>query len=249
MSRQSCSCVPAVATRTQPRAALAPPNSLYQWREGTRYLRYDLSPKTAVCECRWSRTWLQRVPYYSNAASASDTSSVTVDTSPGASRVMATTPPVGAQPRGNSLRAVATTASYRGCINWKEAKAALAKRAPGVRKSAATSQSAAPKAQRAGPSAEQRDLGEVWNHVVLGGRVVKATTTPTPNPKPTPQPVRKAPSQPKVTTTRKTAGPKKPKPKSPAATKPAAVKTKKKAAAIDKTAAAKPSTPELVVPT
>ena len=38
------------------------------------------------------------------------------------------------------------TASYRGCIKWKEARAALAKRAPeGVRKSAATSQSPAPK--------------------------------------------------------------------------------------------------------
>jgi hypothetical protein len=52
------------------------------------------------------------------------------------------------------------TASYRGCIKWKEAKAALAKRAlEGVRRSAATSHSAAPKAQRAGPSAEQMHLG------------------------------------------------------------------------------------------
>jgi hypothetical protein len=53
------------------------------------------------------------------------------------------------------------TASYRGCVKWKEAKAALAKRAPeGVRKSAATSRSAATKAHRAGPSSEQTDLGE-----------------------------------------------------------------------------------------
>ena len=89
------------------------------------------------------------------------------------------------------------TASYRGCIKWKEAKAALGKRAPGVRKSAATSQSAAPKAQGAGPSAEQTELGEVWNHVFRGGRVVKATTTPKSNPKPTSQPVTEVPSQPK----------------------------------------------------
>ena len=116
------------------------------------------------------------------------------------------------------------TASYRGCIKWIEAKAALAKRAPeGVQKSPATSQSAVPRAQQAGPSAEQTDLGEAWNHVG-GGRVVKATT-PTPNPKPTPQPVTEAPSQPKVTGTRKKAGPKKPKAKSAAATKPAAGKT------------------------
>jgi hypothetical protein len=141
------------------------------------------------------------------------------------------------------------TASYRGCIKWKEGKAAIAKRAPeGALKSAATSHSAAPKAQRAGPSAEQRDLGEGCNHVVRGGRVVKATTTPPPNPKPSPQPVTEAPSQPKGTATRETAGSKEPKPTSTAATKPAAGKTKKKAASV-KTAAAKPTTPDLVVPT
>ena len=55
-------------------------------------------------------------------------------------------------------------------------------------------------------------------------------------------------SQPNVTATRKTAGPKKPKPKFAAATKLAAGKAKKKAAASVKTAAAKPSTRELVVP-
>jgi hypothetical protein len=67
------------------------------------------------------------------------------------------------------------TASYRGCVKWKEAKAALTKRTPeSVRKSAATNRSAAPKAQQAGPSAEQTDLGEGWNLVVRGGRVVKA---------------------------------------------------------------------------
>ena len=68
------------------------------------------------------------------------------------------------------------TTTYRGCIKWKEAKAALAKRAPErVRKSAATNQSAAPKAQGAGPSAEQTDLGEVWNHVVRGGVLLRPT--------------------------------------------------------------------------
>ena len=45
------------------------------------------------------------------------------------------------------------------------------------------------------------------------------------------------------------AGPKKPEPKSTAATKPAAGKSKKKAAASVNTAAAKPTTPDLVVPT
>ena len=107
MSRQSCSCVPAVETRTQPRTALLPPTSLYQWRGDPRCLRYDLSLISAVCKCRLSRTWLQRVPCNANAESASDTRSVTADTSPSALRVVAPTSSVGAQPRGNSLSAVA----------------------------------------------------------------------------------------------------------------------------------------------
>jgi hypothetical protein len=119
------------------------PTSLYQWREGPRFPRCDLSPISAVCECRWSRTWLPRARCNANAAGASGTRSVTADTCPGASLEVAPTSPVGAQPRGNSLSAVpsvANTASYRGCVKWKEAKAAFVKRAPeGVRKSAATS--------------------------------------------------------------------------------------------------------------
>ena len=95
---------------------------------------------------------------------------------------------------------------------------------------------------------EQTHPGEGWNHVVRGGGAVKATTTPTPNPKPTPQQVTEAPSHAKVTATRKKAGPKKSKPKPPPPTKPASGKAKKKAGAIVKTAAAKPTTPELVVP-
>ena len=143
------------------------------------------------------------------------------------------------------------TANYWGCVKWKEARAALAKqaseRAP---KNATTGHPAAPKAQRAGPSAEQMDLGEGWNYVVRGGRVIKATTTaPPPNPNPSPQPVTEAPEQPKLTATRKTARPKKPEHKSTAATKPAAGKSKKKAATSVKTAAAKPTTPDMVVPT
>ena len=47
------------------------------------------------------------------------------------------------------------TALYRGCNKWKEAKAVLAKQVPeGGRKSDATGHPAAPKARRAGPSAE-----------------------------------------------------------------------------------------------
>ena len=39
----------------------------------------------------------------------------------------------------------------------------------------AAGQPAAPKAQKARPSDQQMDLGEAWNHVVLGARVFKAT--------------------------------------------------------------------------
>jgi hypothetical protein len=83
------------------------------------------------------------------------------------------------------------TASYRGCVKWKEAKAALTKQAPErPGKSAATDRPVAPKAQRAGPTVEQMDLGEGWNHIVRG-RVVKATNPP-PNSNPSPQPVTEA---------------------------------------------------------
>ena len=85
----------------------------------------------------------------------------------------APTSPVDALPRGSSLCAVAAGKPHselRGCVMWKEAKAALAKQAPErSRKSVATGRPAAPKAQRAGPYAEQRKLGEGWNHVVRGG--------------------------------------------------------------------------------
>jgi hypothetical protein len=114
------------------------------------------------------------------------------------------------------------------------------------RKSAAKSHTAFPKAQRAGPFAEEMDLCEGWNHVVLRGPVVKATTTPPPNPHPSHQPVTEALEQPKVT--REAARPKTPYPKSTAAPKPAAGKPKKKAAASVEIAATKITTTNLVVP-
>ena len=70
-----------------------------------------------------------------------------------------------------------------------------------------------------------------------------------PIPNPPPQPVTEVPRQPKVTATRKKAGPKKLEPKPTAAVSPAAGKSKKKVAASVKTAATKPTTPVLVVPT
>ena len=106
------------------------PTSLYQWREGLRCPGCPKSPKSATCECRWSRTCLQRALGNASAASASGTRSVTAVTRLGASRVGAPTRPVGAQPRESSLSARLwgnQTATYRGCVMWKEAKAALAK--------------------------------------------------------------------------------------------------------------------------
>jgi hypothetical protein len=62
------------------------------------------------------------------------------------------------------------TANYHGCVKWKEAKAAFAKRAPKQsRISTATSNPAAPNPKQAGPSFEPIDLGEGWSHVVKGG--------------------------------------------------------------------------------
>jgi hypothetical protein len=138
------------------------------------------------------------------------------------------------------------TANYCGCVEWKKARAALAKQAsePGP-KSAALGQTAAPKCQRAGPS---RADGPGRGVESLSPRecVVKATTTP---PNPIPQTVTVAPKKPTVTATSKTTRPKKPESKAAADPKPATVKPKKKAAASAQSAAAKPSKPKLVVPT
>lgn len=73
---------------------------------------------------------------------------------------------------------------YSICVKLKEAKAALAKRAPFERSKVcgAPSPSTAPQAKRVELSAEQESLGSDWNHVVLGGRVVKAATTTLPLP-------------------------------------------------------------------
>ena len=115
-----------------------------------------------------------RAHWNASATSASATRSVTADTLPGASLVVAPTFLAGASPRGNSLSAVPAggnhTANYRGCVKWKKARAALAKRAPEQGpKSINTGHPVAPKAQRARPSAEQMDLGEGWCDVVQGG--------------------------------------------------------------------------------
>jgi len=69
------------------------------------------------------------------------------------------------------------TANYRGCVKWKDARAALAKQAL---QRTPRNAPAAPKAQQAGPSAEQLALGEGWSHVVRGRRVANATATTPP---------------------------------------------------------------------
>jgi hypothetical protein len=76
------------------------------------------------------------------------------------------------------------TASYRGCSKWKAAKVAATKRAQGERglKDRISTRLPAPKSAPAKPPPEQGELGPGWNHVVRGGRVFKAQTTPIPNP-------------------------------------------------------------------
>ena len=78
------------------------PTSLYQWREGLRWPRYDHSQNSATCDCWLSRRWLQRVHCSASAVRALDTRSVTAVTYPGSSRVWASTSPVDDPPLGNS---------------------------------------------------------------------------------------------------------------------------------------------------
>ena len=149
------------------------PTSLYQWREVLRCPGCAQSPNSAACECRWSRTRLQRALCNPSAASASETRSETAVTRLGVSRVGSHLSGGCSIPReqpqccgcgGNH------TANYRGCVKWKKSKAAFAKQAPQrAPKNAATGHPAAPRAQQAGPSAEQLALGEGWSHVVRGG--------------------------------------------------------------------------------
>jgi hypothetical protein len=74
------------------------------------------------------------------------------------------------------------TANYRGCSKWKEVKAAAAKRAQEEhrRQDCVSTRLPAPKSAPAKPSPEQDKSGSGWNHVVRGGRVVKAQPTHTP---------------------------------------------------------------------
>ena len=51
--------------------ALPNPTSLYQWREGLRCPGCAQSLNSAACECRCSRTWLQRAVCNASVASAS----------------------------------------------------------------------------------------------------------------------------------------------------------------------------------
>jgi hypothetical protein len=127
------------------------------------------------------------------------------------------------------------TANYRGCVRWKEARAAFAKRAPERdRKNTITA-----KSTRAESSEEQlADAG--WSNVVRGGRVANAAPPAAPNPI-TPQ-LTKALKR-IVTPTIKTAKPEKPAPKTPAAPKAASVKP-----AVAKPVAAQPSSKSVVTP-
>jgi len=81
--------------------------SLCRRRADPRCPRCVQSPKYAVCECRWNRTWRPRVRCNAGAANASATRFATADTHLGVSLVGAPTSPVAALPRGTGLRAVA----------------------------------------------------------------------------------------------------------------------------------------------
>jgi len=63
------------------------PTLLYQWREVLRCRKYDFSPKSAACECRWNRTWLRKAHCNASIASALDTRSETAVAHPDASSV------------------------------------------------------------------------------------------------------------------------------------------------------------------
>jgi hypothetical protein len=76
------------------------------------------------------------------------------------------------------------TANYRGCSKWKETKAAAAKRAQFERgrRNGVSTRMHATKSAPSMPTSEQEAFGSGWNHVVQGGRIVKAHATSSPTP-------------------------------------------------------------------
>jgi hypothetical protein len=134
------------------------------------------------------------------------------------------------------------TANYRGCFKWKEARAALAKRAPSKgpkSNTIATGKSPASKVKQVEPSGEQMEFGGVEPRLPKGRVVHSAPPHPAPN-HITSQPTEAR--KPIVTTTSKTAKPEKPAPKTAAAPKVASVKP-----AVTKPVAAQPSLSKPVV--
>jgi hypothetical protein len=234
-----------------PRTAFLPPTSMYEWRADPRCQGYDLSLNSAACECRWNRTWPRKAHCNASAASALDTRSETAVTHPGASRVVVSTSPEAALPRGNSPCAVAAGETTRrttgAALSGRKRSPHLQRRRPIVAVRA-PSQPTLPLRKTAGKVlCRAEGPGRGVESRSPRGRVVKATIVlPTPN-HPS-QPVTEALEQPKVTATRKTARPQKSQPKTSAASEPAAGKSKRTAAASVKTAAAKLTTPNLVVP-
>ena len=143
--------------RDQDRAKDRPPTatSSYQCSEDSSCAKCVHSLFSAVCECRWSRTWLLRDRCNVSAAKAWQHAEqlrirTTVRSLWGTRlSVRCFTPrelPLCCGCGGNH------TGKYRGCLKWKEAKAALAEQAPDrSRRGVATGEPAAPRAQRAIP--------------------------------------------------------------------------------------------------
>jgi hypothetical protein len=126
-------------------------------------------------------------------------------------------------------------------VKWKEARAALAKRAlERGQKSTTTGKFPAPNAKQVESPEEHLELGKGWSHVVRRGCVVNAAPPPS-APNPIPPQVTEA-RKPIMTPTSETAKPKRPAPKTPAAPKAASVKP-----AVTKAVAAQPSSTKLVV--
>ena len=173
MSRGSSSCVPDVVTRTSPRNALPPP--LY-CISGSRAwgVQGTLNHRTLRPASVGGVVPGYKGPYAMQALPALGHTQRNCGYAPrcvayGGSHLSGGCSTPREQPQccgcvGNH------TANYLGCAKCKEAKAAIAKQAPQRDpRNAATGHPATPKAQQAGPSAEQLALGEGWSHVARGG--------------------------------------------------------------------------------
>jgi hypothetical protein len=202
---------PFVATTSETKSAghayqLCQPSNGRTDRTEEIRIKGGLSELQSSCECRWRRTSPRKDPCSASAANASATHRATVATHPEVLLVVRLTFQGSAPTHSSSLSAVAaeeTTQLTTGAVQngRRPRRRLLSGRILCAARWGVHPAPRHPKAQRLVPTAEQERLEQGWNHVIRGGRVIKAASPPSPNF--TPCPVTPSPTRNELETTGK----------------------------------------------